>query len=73
MLIQKNNNKKLRKLLFYVNQNTKQDIKKRERVFKYDEYVDEEAPSNAPDWTKSVYNGSLKNLATKTISKYFTD
>jgi len=69
----KKKNKKLRKLLFYVDQNSKQGIRKRERKFKYDEYVEEEAPSNAPDWTKSGYNGPLKNLTTKAISKYFTD
>jgi hypothetical protein len=56
-----------------VDQNSKQGIRKRERKFKYDEYVEEEAPSNAPDWTKSGYNGPLKNLTTKAISKYFTD
>jgi hypothetical protein len=69
----KKKNKKLRKLLFYVDQNTKQGIKKRERVFKYDEYVEEGAPANAPDWTISGYTGPLKNLTNKAISKYFTD
>jgi hypothetical protein len=58
--------------LFYVDKNAKKGIKKRERVYKQQEYVEEGAPLNAPDWTKSDYDGPLKSPAVKAVSKYIT-
>jgi hypothetical protein len=63
-------NKKLRRFLYYVDKNTKSGIKKRERVYRPSEYVEEAAPSDAPEWTKSGYDGPLKKLTTKAINKY---
>ena len=63
-------NKKLRRFLFYIDENTKKGIKKRERVHKPSEYVEETTPSNAPDWTKHGYDGPLKSPTTKAIEKY---
>jgi hypothetical protein len=56
--------------LYYVDQNAKKGIKKRERIYKQGEYVEEEAPPNAPDWIKSGYDGPLKGPTTKAFSKY---
>ncbi|GBB93524.1 hypothetical protein RclHR1_21880004 [Rhizophagus clarus] len=39
----------LRRFLYYVDKNTKSGIKKRERVYRPSEYVEEAAPSDAPD------------------------
>ena len=64
--------KKLRRFLFYVDQNSRQGFRKRERVYKQSEYVEEKAPTSAPDWTISGYDGPLKNLAAKAVSKYIT-
>jgi len=72
MLIYFFKNKKLRRFLFYVDQNAKKGIKKQERVYKHYEYVEEGAPLNALDWTKSGYDDLLKNLAVKAVSKYTT-
>ena len=59
-------------MLFYVDRNTKEGIKKRERVHKNDEYLEEAASLNAPDWTKSGYDSLLKNAIIKAVSKYLT-
>jgi hypothetical protein len=56
--------------LVYVDQNTKKGLKKRERIYKHGEYAEEEGPSNAPDWTKSGYDGPLRTLTTKALDKY---
>jgi hypothetical protein len=56
--------------LFYIDKNTKEGIKKRKRVYKYNEYVEEAEPLNAPDWTKSGYNGPLKDPTVKAVNKY---
>jgi hypothetical protein len=56
--------------LYYVDKNTKEGIKKRERVRKHNEYVEEAEPLYAPDWTKLGYNGPLKELAIKAVDKY---
>ncbi|GES77598.1 hypothetical protein GLOIN_2v1486226 [Rhizophagus clarus] len=53
-----------------VYKNTKCCIKKREWVYRPSEYVEEAVPSDAPEWTKSGYNGPLKELTTKAINKY---
>jgi hypothetical protein len=63
----------LRRFLYYVDKNTKKGIRKRERVYKHSEYVEETAPSNAPDWTKSGYDGPLKKLIVKAVNKYVTN
>jgi hypothetical protein len=55
--------------LYYVDRNTKEGIKKRERMRKHNEYVEEAEPLNAPDWTKSGYNGPLKEPTAKAVSK----
>lgn len=60
----------MRQFLYYIDQNTTKGIKKRERVYKPSEYVDETAPSNAPDWTKSGYDGPLKKPTVKAVNKY---
>ena len=60
----------MRRLLFYIDKNTNQGIKKRERVRKHSEYVEEAAPANAPDWTKSGYDGPLRGLTADAINKY---
>ncbi|GBC10441.1 hypothetical protein RclHR1_09630005 [Rhizophagus clarus] len=60
----------LRQFLYYVDKNTKCCIKKREWVYRPSEYVEEAVPSDAPEWTKSGYNGPLKELTTKAINKY---
>jgi hypothetical protein len=62
-------NKKLRRFLYYIDKNTKEGIKKRERVYKPREYVDETAPSDAPGWTRSGYDGPLKNPTSKAVNK----
>ncbi|GET62071.1 hypothetical protein GLOIN_2v1483992 [Rhizophagus irregularis DAOM 181602=DAOM 197198] len=49
--------------------NTTKGDKKRERVYKPSEYVEETAPNSAPSWTKSGYDGPLKNPVAKAISK----
>ncbi|GBC42035.2 hypothetical protein GLOIN_2v1485492 [Rhizophagus irregularis DAOM 181602=DAOM 197198] len=59
----------LRRFLYYVDSNTTKGDKKRERVYKPSEYVEETAPNSAPSWTKSGYNGPLKNPVAKAISK----
>ncbi|GET56420.1 hypothetical protein GLOIN_2v1485492 [Rhizophagus irregularis DAOM 181602=DAOM 197198] len=59
----------LRRFLYYVNSNTTKGDKKRERVYKPSEYVEETAPNSAPSWTKSGYDGPLKNPVAKAISK----
>ena len=59
-------------MLFYVDRNTKEGIKKQEWVYKNDKYVEEVAPLNAPDWTKLGYNDLLKNATIKAVSKYLT-
>jgi hypothetical protein len=64
--------KKLRRFLYYVDKNTNKGIKKRERVYKTGEYVEEKAPPNAPDWTKLGYDGRLKDPTVKSVSKYIT-
>jgi hypothetical protein len=55
-----------------LDQNTKKGIKKRERKYKLNENVEEEAPLNTPDWAKLGYNGPLKSLTSKAVSKYIT-
>lgn len=65
-------NKKLRRFLYYVDKNTKKGIKKREQVYKPSESVDEIAPSDAPGWAKSGYDGPLKRPVAKVVSKYIT-
>jgi hypothetical protein len=62
--------KKLRRFLYYIDKNTKEGIKRRERVYNNDEYVEEAAPLSAPDWTKLGYDGLLKNAAIEAVSKY---
>jgi len=57
------------RLLFYVDKNTKKGIEKHSRVHDSNTYADEEAPLNAPDWTKSGYEGPLKSLTTKVYFK----
>ena len=64
--------KKLWRLLFYVDKNTKKGIEKRSRVHDSNTYADEEAPLNAPDWTKSGYEGPLKSLTTKVVNKFIS-
>ncbi|GBC13882.2 hypothetical protein GLOIN_2v1485492 [Rhizophagus irregularis DAOM 181602=DAOM 197198] len=59
----------LRRFLYYVDSNTTKGDKKRERVYKPGEYVEETAPNSAPSWTKSGYDGPLKNPVAKAISK----
>ncbi|GET62072.1 hypothetical protein GLOIN_2v1485492 [Rhizophagus irregularis DAOM 181602=DAOM 197198] len=59
----------LRRFLYYVDSNTTKGDKKRERVYKPSEYVEETAPNSAPSWTKSGYDGPLKNPVAKAISK----
>ncbi|GBC12551.2 hypothetical protein GLOIN_2v1485492 [Rhizophagus irregularis DAOM 181602=DAOM 197198] len=59
----------LRRFLYYVDSNTTKGDKKRERVYKPSEYVKETAPNSAPSWTKSGYDGPLKNPVAKAISK----
>ena len=51
-------NKKLRRFLYYVDQNAEKGIEKRERVYKHHEYVEEGAPLSAPDCAKSGYDGA---------------
>ena len=51
----------MHRFLFYIDQNTKKGIKKRERINKRCECVEETLPLNAPDWTISGYNGPLKD------------
>ena len=60
---------KLRRFLYYVDSNTTKGDKKRERVYKPSEYVEETAPNSAPSWTKSGYDRPLKNPVAKAISK----
>ncbi|CAG8741326.1 12889_t:CDS:2, partial [Rhizophagus irregularis] len=55
----------LRRFLYYVDKNTKKGIKKREQVYKPSESVDEIAPSDAPGWAKSGYDGPLKRPVAK--------
>ncbi|POG61477.1 hypothetical protein GLOIN_2v1486226 [Rhizophagus irregularis DAOM 181602=DAOM 197198] len=62
----------LRRFLYYVDKNTKKGIKKREQVYKPSESVDEIAPSDAPGWAKSGYDGPLKRPVAKVVSKYIT-
>ena len=73
MLIHLFKKKKLRRFLFYVDKNTKKGIEKRSRVNENNRNADEKAPPNAPEWTKSGYNGPLKNLATTIINKFIED
>ena len=60
----------MRRFLYYIDKNTTQGIKKWERVYKPNEYVEETVPSDAPDWTKSGYDSPLRKLAIKAVSKY---
>ncbi|GBC41666.2 hypothetical protein GLOIN_2v1485492 [Rhizophagus irregularis DAOM 181602=DAOM 197198] len=59
----------LRRFLYYVDSNITKGDKKREQVYKPSEYVEETAPNSAPSWTKSGYDGPLKNPIAKAISK----
>ncbi|PKK56710.1 hypothetical protein RhiirC2_799449 [Rhizophagus irregularis] len=59
----------LRRFLYYVDSNTTKGDKKREWMYKPSEYVEETAPNSAPSWTKSGYDGPLKNPVAKAISK----
>ncbi|GBC51794.2 hypothetical protein GLOIN_2v1485492 [Rhizophagus irregularis DAOM 181602=DAOM 197198] len=58
--------------IIVVHKNTKKGIKKREQVYKPSESVDEIAPSDAPGWAKSGYDGPLKRPVAKVVSKYIT-
>ncbi|CAG8759832.1 16281_t:CDS:2, partial [Rhizophagus irregularis] len=49
--------------------NTTKGDKKRERMYKPSEYVEETVPNSTPSWTKSGYDGPLKNPVIKAISK----
>jgi len=62
----------LQRFLFYIDKNTKKGTEKRTRVHDSSRSVDEEVPLNAPDWTKSGYDGPLKNLTVKAVSKYIS-
>ncbi|UZO17223.1 uncharacterized protein OCT59_008584 [Rhizophagus irregularis] len=59
----------LRRFLYYVDSNTTKGDKKRERMYKPSEYVEETVPNSTPSWTKSGYDGPLKNPVIKAISK----
>lgn len=63
-------NEKLRRFLFYLDQNTTKGDVKRERVYKSGGHVEETPPMNAPNWTKSGYDGPLKSPVREAISKY---
>ena len=56
--------------MYYIDKNTKEGIKRRERMYNNDEYVEEAAPLSAPDWTKLGYDGPLKNAAIEAVNKY---
>ncbi|PKK57929.1 hypothetical protein RhiirC2_720891 [Rhizophagus irregularis] len=62
----------LRRFLFYLDQNTTKGITKRTRVYDSSQSVDEVMPLDAPDWTKSGYDGPLKILTTKAVNKYIS-
>lgn len=49
----------------------KPDRRKRTRVYDEFQFAPEEtAPLNAPQWTKSGYNGSMKAVIKKAVLKY---
>ncbi|GBC29391.2 hypothetical protein GLOIN_2v1485492 [Rhizophagus irregularis DAOM 181602=DAOM 197198] len=58
----------LRRFLYYVDSNTTKGDKKRERMYKPSEYVEETVPNSTPSWTKSGYDGPLKNPVIKAIN-----
>jgi hypothetical protein len=62
----------LRRFLFYLDQNAKKGNEKRARVYDSSQSVDEAVPLDAPDWTKSGYDGPLKSLTIKAVSKYIS-
>lgn len=63
--------KKLRRLLFYVDLNTKKtSTKKRERIYNKNESIEDPLPSDAPDWVKSGYDGPLRSQTAKIVDKY---
>ncbi|GET00092.1 hypothetical protein GLOIN_2v1762454 [Rhizophagus clarus] len=77
-LIQKFSNEELRPIItengyhsleISENSNTTKGNKKREWVYKPSEYVEETVPNSTPSWTKSGYDGPLKNPVVKAISK----
>ena len=47
----------------------KEGIKKQKQMYKHNEYVEEAELLNTPDWMKSGYNGPLKELTAKAVSK----